>query len=149
MKEAILTKEQLSSYIDECIAALNSDDVVKLSDLASLLQSISLVIDDEVFDALPQSIGSYANEFTRFKTLVIIPLLGEKERKNCKKCLDNAKEEGIKGLKILKKELCKSSKRNYRKILSAMAKFSKYGYLMYMMRNQFTAIPSHPKISEE
>lgn len=149
LSEAILTKKQLSSYIDRCIQALNSGDSTPIAELASLMQTLALATNDDVLLALPQSLGAFASEFARFKMLVAVPILDQEQRKNCTACVEKAAQEGSNGLKILQQELCSSSKRDYCNILNAMAIFSKHGYLMYTLRNQFTAVPSSGLFSEE
>lgn len=149
MSDSILTKQQVASYIDTCINSLSSSDSSGLAELATLMQALAMVTGDSTFYAMPQSIGSYANELARFRILVAVPILGEEERNKCKECMNKATSEGIKGLQILKKELCESSKPNSDKILEAMAKFSKHGYLMYTLRAQYTALPGTRGSAEE
>lgn len=135
--------------MDDCIESLNSGDSTKLTELATLLQTLAMVTDDYVFLAIPQTIGSYASELAKFRTLVAFPILGEDDRKKCKKCIKKAMDEGVKGIQILKKEICDSSKRNSGNILKALAKFSKHGYLMYGLRTQFTTLPGSRGTQEE
>lgn len=149
MEESILTKQQLSLYFGKCKESLNSGNAAPLTELATLMQTIAMVTDDDVFLTLPQSLGAYATELMRFKTLVSVPLLGPEQRNNCQECMNAAVSEGMNGLDILKKELCESSERNYCNILKAMAKFSKHGYLMYSLRNQFVAVPASRALPEE
>ena len=149
MSDAILTKEQLSEYIDKVISSLQSGDSVLLSELASLLQTLAIVADDQILLALPQSIGSFASEFARFKTLVSVPFLDAEQRKRCNGSVEKAESDVVEGLKILQKELCNSSQRNCQNILNAMSMFSKHGYLLYSIRNQYTAVPSQRLMQDE
>lgn len=149
MSNAVLTKEQIASYMDQCIDDLKLDNSQKLSEFATLIQTLALVTDDSVFLAIPWNIGFYASELARFRALVAFPILGEEDRKRCKDCIKKATREGIEGLKILKKELCGSGKLNFDNIVKAIAKFSKHGYLMYGLRTQFTALPGGRASKEE
>ena len=149
LSDSILTKQQVAAYIDKCISSLDSNDCIGLTELATLMQTLAIVTDESAFFPMPQSIGSYANELAKFRTLVAIPILGEDERKKCTKCMKEATGEGIKGLELLKKELCDSSKPRSDNILKAVAKFSKHAYLMYSIRTQYTAFPGSPKPQQE
>lgn len=149
MGGSILTKEHITSYINKCIDSLSSGDSSRLTEFATLMQTLAMVTDDSIYQALPQSIGSYANELSRFRILVAVPILGEEDRKKCQQCMQKATSEGVKGLKILKRELCESPRRSSGNILKAIAKFSKQGYLMYTLRTQFTVLPGGKGFQEE
>lgn len=149
LSNPILTKEQLGAFIDKSIESLNAGDGTSLNELATLMQTLALVTNDSVFFALPQSIGSYASELGRFRMLVAFPILGEEDRSRCKKCIDDAIADGAKALVILKKELFGTSNPDSSEILKAMAIFSKRGYNMYTLRNQFTAVPGGSRATQE
>lgn len=141
MSLPILTRQQLSSYMDRCKTSLNDCDVAPLAEFATLIQTLANVVNDQVFFSIPQIIGTYSNEITKIKMLVAFPILAESDRGRCNSCLKEAIEEGTRGLEMLKTEICGNSTRNPDNILKAMAIFSKHGYSMYTLRNQFTAMP--------
>lgn len=148
MTEPIITKQQLSGFFDKCATGLDNGDGVPLTELASILQTIALVTNDEVFLSLPQSVGAFASELMRFKTLISVPFLAEEQRNSCQTCVKEAVTEAKEALKLLQKELCQSGERDCKNILNAMSKFSKHGYLMYSLRNQFTAVPGRAMAEE-
>lgn len=133
MTRTIMSDEDLSKIIDECITDLESGGS-KLFDLAQLFHCLGGTCND-YFDALVPTIGSYAGEVISFRPYVALPIIPDDERKKYQQQFDEALKAGKKALEIMKNELCKKSSPDTTEIVKAIAMLAKHDYNLAMVRN--------------
>ena len=138
MKDAvILSRSDLGRVIDACVDDLQNGGA-KLYDLAYLLQAVGNATENETYQAVFSSIGSYGHEIMMFRPLVSLPVLPDDMRKTYKDSFTKAIQDGLKALKMMRKELCGNSQPDPTNLIKAMALLNKQDYALTAQRSAVT-----------
>lgn len=142
MTTPIISSENLTNLIDQCVADLRSGDGSKLYDLAGVFNSIAECNSEAYLSIIPQGIGSFYSELMAGKSLTIVPVLPEEMRNSHKKVVDVAVEQAIKALEEIKIQFCNSST-DYEKLMKSIGIFFQQAGTLSSKRRQFSRPSPH------
>ena len=134
MTKTLLTSDQLSKLINECIQDLQAGGGAKLADFAAMMQCLAEATGTDIYYIVPQVVGGFMNETLLFRQLISIPILEKTTRLGHQKKLEDAIKSGIESLKVYEKEFCQNKKPDYVKVVKATAAMTRSGYGLYQIR---------------
>jgi hypothetical protein len=105
-----------------------------LYDLAYLLQAVGDATNNDTYQAMFTSIGSFGHEVVMFRPLASVPVLPDEMRKVYRDSLNKALLDGTKALKMLRKELCSDSEPDPASIIKVIALLNKHDYALTTKR---------------
>lgn len=119
---ALIDKTHICDMIDGCISDLKDNKAGKLSDLASLLRSLSVATKNEVFTITYPTLGSFGSIVTDYKKMILLaPMLTSDEKSKYRGIFDDVVKHSIEALNKFKIEVSKEGEPDYKEVIIANA----------------------------
>lgn len=129
MEKSILSREDMSQMIKECIRDLKNGGS-KTMDLSHLMHCIGTSKNDKVLLATFPILGSFAGELVRFRQLALLPMIPPELKKRHTTLLKKAIKAGEESLEDLRVLLCEKNKSDYRRIVGVLATLTKHDFAL-------------------
>ncbi len=122
MKQVVLSKQQLSVLIDECVADVQNYRGMKIQSLGNLFRSVGMINKDNTMVALSSPLTSTGMVVSWFGTSGVMSMLTPDVRQKYERLLEQSEKELVDLLKSLKNELCVRRKERAAEIISIIAR---------------------------
>ena len=119
-KNPFISSEHLGNIINQCASDLRNGKSTKLFELAGVMNAIADCNNSPYLHIFPQDIGSFSTELIRSRSLTMIPVLPEEERKSYSELVKTASEKGISALESIKKQLCDNNVPDYGELMDSI-----------------------------